>query len=116
MSETSEETGRTGEAPLRQALRGVPLLADLADAEIDWLAENAEEIHLADGEVISREGEPAERMSIVLAGELRGRGEKGSAASAPSSPGPARSPASCRSPACSGGAPPSAPSARPASP
>ena len=76
MSETSEETGGSGEAPLRQALRGVPLLADLADAEIDWLAENAEEIHLADGEVISREGEPAERMSIVLAGELRGRNEK----------------------------------------
>ena len=79
MSETSGETGRSGEAPLRQALRGVPLLADLADAEIDWLAENAEEIHLADGEVISREGEPAERMSIVLAGELRGRNEKGGA-------------------------------------
>ena len=78
MSETSEETGGSGEAPLRQALRGVPLLADLADAEIDWLAENAEEIHLADGEVISREGEPAERMSIVLAGELRGRSEKSS--------------------------------------
>ena len=74
----SEETEETGEAPLRQALRGVALLADLADAEIDWLAGNAEEIHLADGEVISREGEPAERMSIVLAGELRGRSEKGS--------------------------------------
>jgi len=79
MSETSEETGGRGEAPLRQALRGVPLLADLTEAEIEWLAENAEEIHLADGEVISREGEPAERMSIVLAGELRGRNEKGAA-------------------------------------
>jgi len=79
MSETSGETGGRGEAPLRQALRSVPLLADLAEAEIDWLAENAEEIHLADGEVISREGEPAERMSIVLAGELRGRNEKGAA-------------------------------------
>ena len=75
-----EESGWIGEASLRQALRGVPLLADLTDAEIDWLAENAEEIHLADGEVISREGEPAERMSIVLSGELRGRSEKGSAA------------------------------------
>jgi signal transduction histidine kinase len=73
-------TGSTGEMPLREALRGVPLLADLADEEIDWLAEHAEELHLADGDVISREGEPAERMSIVLSGELRGRGEKGSAA------------------------------------
>ncbi len=75
----SEESGWIGEASLRQALRGVPLLADLTEEEIDWLAENAEELHLADGEVISRQGEPAERMSIVLAGELRGRGEKGSA-------------------------------------
>jgi signal transduction histidine kinase len=73
------ESGWIGEASLRQALRGVPLLADLAEEEIGWLAENAEELHLADGEVISREGEPAERMSIILAGELRGRGEKGSA-------------------------------------
>src|SRR3954466_6964688 len=79
MSENNEATEPTAEPPLRQALRGIPLLADLADSEIDWLAENAEELHLADGEVVSREGEPAERMSIVLAGELRGRNEKGAA-------------------------------------
>jgi len=79
-ADITEETASPGEAPLRQALRGIPLLADLADSEIDWLAENAEELHLADGEVVSRQGEPAERMSIVLAGELRGRGETGSAA------------------------------------
>ena len=86
MIETTETSARTGgsgwigEASLRQALRGVSLLADLEEAEIDWLAANAVELHLADGEVISREGEPAEHMSIVLSGELRGRGEKGSAA------------------------------------
>ncbi|HEX4497432.1 MAG TPA: ATP-binding protein [Thermoanaerobaculia bacterium] len=77
--ETTPDTGRIGEPSLRQALRGVPLLADLDEAEIVWLAENAEESHLADGEVISRAGEPAEHMSIVLSGELRGRGEQGAA-------------------------------------
>ena len=77
MDERTGEAGRAGEEPLRQALRRVSLFADLAEAEIGWLAENAEEIHLADGEVTSREGEPAERMSIVLAGELMGRREKG---------------------------------------
>jgi signal transduction histidine kinase len=77
--ETNPDTGRIGEPSLRQALRGVPLLADLDEAEIVWLAENAEESHLADGEVISRAGEPAEHMSIVLSGELRGRGEQGAA-------------------------------------
>ncbi len=79
-SQKTEANGWIGEMSLRQALRGVPLLADLEEPEIDWLAGNAEELHLADGEVISREGEPAEHMSIVLSGELRGRGEKGSAA------------------------------------
>ncbi|MFY9824567.1 MAG: ATP-binding protein [Thermoanaerobaculia bacterium] len=73
----SGEAARVPEEPLRQALRSVPLLADLAEAEIGWLAEHAEELHLADGEVISVEGEPADRMSIVLAGEMMGRREKG---------------------------------------
>jgi signal transduction histidine kinase len=77
MDERTGETGKAGEEPLRQALRSIPLLADLAEAEIGWLAEHAEEIHLADGEVMSREGEPADRMSIILAGELMGRREKG---------------------------------------
>jgi signal transduction histidine kinase len=77
MDEPAGETGRAGEEPLRQALRSIPLLADLADSEIGWLAEHAEELHLADGELISREGEPADRMSIILAGEMMGRREKG---------------------------------------
>jgi signal transduction histidine kinase len=77
MDETTGETGRAGEEPLRLALRGIPLLADLAETEIEWLAEHAEELHLADGELISREGEPADRMSIILSGEMMGRREKG---------------------------------------
>jgi signal transduction histidine kinase len=77
MDETTGETGRVGEEPLRQALRGIPLLADLAEEEIEWLAGHAEELHLADGELISREGEPADRMSIILSGEMMGRREKG---------------------------------------
>ena len=80
MTDLTEETVTPADPPLRQALRGIPLLADLAEGEIDWLAANSEELHLADGDVVSRQGEPAERMSIVLKGELRGRGESGSAA------------------------------------
>jgi signal transduction histidine kinase len=77
MDEPTGEIVGAGEEPLRQALRSIPLLADLAEAEIGWLAEHAEELHLADGDVISREGEPADRMSIILAGEMMGRREKG---------------------------------------
>jgi signal transduction histidine kinase len=80
MDDRTGENGRPGEEPLRQALRSIPLLADLAEGEIGWLAEHAGEIHLADGEVLAREGEPADRMSIVLAGELVGRREKGAEA------------------------------------
>jgi signal transduction histidine kinase len=74
----SEHPG-TGEPPLREALRGIQVFADLAEAEIGWLAEHAEDVHLADGEVTNREGEPADRMIAVLSGELTGRREKGAA-------------------------------------
>jgi signal transduction histidine kinase len=77
MDENTGETAKPNEEPLRQALRSISLLADLTEAEIDWLAGHAEEHHLADGEMISREGDPADRMSIVLAGEMMGRREKG---------------------------------------
>jgi signal transduction histidine kinase len=74
----SEHPG-TGEPPLGTALRGVEVFADLAEEEIGWLAEHAEDVHLKDGEAINREGEPADRMIAILSGELTGRREKGPA-------------------------------------
>ena len=66
-----------GEPSLREALRGIRVFADLADEEIGWLAEHAQEVHLADGEASIREDEPADRMVAILSGELAGRREKG---------------------------------------
>jgi signal transduction histidine kinase len=68
-----------GEPSLREALRSVKVFTDLADEEIGWLAEHAEEVRLADGEASIREDEPADRMVAVLSGELVGRREKGAA-------------------------------------
>jgi signal transduction histidine kinase len=79
MAGDAGERSMNGEPPLREALRGIPVFADLAEEEIGWLAEHAEEVHLAHGEVSVQEGEPADRMIIILSGELRGRREKGAA-------------------------------------
>jgi signal transduction histidine kinase len=65
------------EPSLHDALRGIHVFADLADDEIAWLAEHAQEVHLADGEASIREDEPADRMVAVLSGEIVGRREKG---------------------------------------
>jgi signal transduction histidine kinase len=65
------------EPSLHDALRGVHVFADLADEEIAWLAEHAQEVHLADGEASIREDEPADRMIAILSGEIVGRREKG---------------------------------------
>lgn len=81
MDDPTADPGALAEEPLAQALRRIPLLEDLSEAEIGWLAEHAEDLHLADGELISREGEPADRMSIILAGEMMGRRERGAEAS-----------------------------------
>jgi signal transduction histidine kinase len=56
-------------------LREVPALAGLPDEDFAWLTEHGEERRLASNEVYMREGEPADRLSIVLEGELHGRVE-----------------------------------------
>jgi signal transduction histidine kinase len=60
---------------LRTELREVPALAGLPDEVFAWLIEKGEELGLAANEVYLREGEPTDRMLIVLEGELHGRVE-----------------------------------------
>ena len=59
--------------PLKDALRSVPTLADLRDEEIQWLADHATDRIFEPGDVLIREGDPAEDMTIVLKGEMRFR-------------------------------------------
>ncbi|HVT19120.1 MAG TPA: ATP-binding protein [Thermoanaerobaculia bacterium] len=63
------------EAPgaLREDLRRIAVFADLADDELDWLAEHVEELAVQPGGVLVAEGAPAEWMFIVLEGEIRSR-------------------------------------------
>src|SRR5262245_65212893 len=56
-------------------LREIPALAGLPDEVFDWLIEQGEELRLSTNEVYLREGGVADRLVIVLEGELHARVE-----------------------------------------
>jgi signal transduction histidine kinase len=62
---------------LRQDLKQVPTFADLDDEGLRWLAENFTEQWLEPGEASVVEGTPADRMMVLLEGEIQVRREKG---------------------------------------
>jgi signal transduction histidine kinase len=53
------------------ALRTLPVFEDLADSEIDWLVDHAEELRAEPGEVIARPGDPLDWMIGLFEGELK---------------------------------------------
>jgi signal transduction histidine kinase len=65
--------------PLDDALRDIPLLADLSDDELQWLTDHVEDCRYAAGEVLARTGEPAEYLFIMLEGEIQARADGGGA-------------------------------------
>ncbi|HEV2734548.1 MAG TPA: cyclic nucleotide-binding domain-containing protein, partial [Longimicrobiaceae bacterium] len=54
-------------------LRGVALLADLADGELEWLAAHGQWLEFEHDEHVIRRGDPADSMALVLEGELQAR-------------------------------------------
>ncbi|WP_263408775.1 sensor histidine kinase [Terriglobus tenax] len=63
------------------ALRRVEALDGLTDADYLWLAENGTEQKLSAGQEVFQEGDPADRMTILLQGEVHvRRRERGSVA------------------------------------
>jgi signal transduction histidine kinase len=60
------------EAPLIEALRGIPELADLNEEQLQWFASNSEDMHFATGDVVVEGGAPADRLIVILSGELQG--------------------------------------------
>src|ERR1044071_3517789 len=53
-----------------EALRRVQIFADLADEQLQWFAENAEEHRVGVGDVVFRKGDKAETMVVYLEGEV----------------------------------------------
>jgi len=60
-----------------ELLRRVPVFEGLPEDQITWFLSQSEELHLKPGEFYTRQGDPADRMSVVLEGELEARGELG---------------------------------------
>lgn len=57
----------------RDDLRTVGVFHDLPDDQLDWFLEHATEVRLAPGDSYIRAGDPADRMIVVLEGELQAR-------------------------------------------
>jgi len=62
---------------LAEELRTVPVFADLPADDLGWLAAQMTPVDLAPGEILIREGAPADRMLILFEGEMRIRSESG---------------------------------------
>jgi signal transduction histidine kinase len=60
-----------------ELLRRVPTFEGLPDDQIRWFLSQSEELHLKPGEFYTRQGDPADRMSVILEGQLEARGELG---------------------------------------
>ncbi len=68
---TQTEAGSAA-LPLVEELRHISTFADLSDQDLEWLASQMTLIELAPGEIFLREGSPADRLFVILEGELRG--------------------------------------------
>ncbi|HUI73913.1 MAG TPA: ATP-binding protein [Candidatus Acidoferrum sp.] len=52
-------------------LRGVSIFSDLPAEDLEWLAARMEELKFPGGEILSRPGDPAEHLTVILEGELQ---------------------------------------------
>ena len=61
-----------------QDLRRITVFSDLPEDQLAWLAQQGEEVCAPAGEILIREGDPAEHMFVFFEGELQGRSERAS--------------------------------------
>ena len=59
----------------REELRTVAVFQDLPDDQLDWFLSKATEVRFAAGEIYARPGDPADKMVVVLEGELQAHRE-----------------------------------------
>jgi signal transduction histidine kinase len=67
----------SGVEQLREDLRRFAVFSDLQEEELTWLAEHVTEQWLEPGEAAVAEGSPADRMMMLVEGEMQVRREKG---------------------------------------
>ena len=67
------------EQPPEDALRQIDIFSDLTEDQLRWFVSNGKRIELAAGNTLLHEGDPADRLFVLLEGEIRGRRENGGA-------------------------------------
>ncbi len=60
---------RPGAKPLQQALRDIPVLADLPEDHVAWLADHAKDVWAEPGDVMFKQGVVADTLVFILEGE-----------------------------------------------
>jgi len=61
----------------KSELRRVPAFEGLPDDQLDWFLSQSNEIHMKAGDILVRQGDPADRMAVILEGQFQWRGEFG---------------------------------------
>ncbi|HTW68025.1 MAG TPA: cyclic nucleotide-binding domain-containing protein, partial [Bryobacteraceae bacterium] len=59
------------------ALQSIGIFADLREDQLEWFVASAAELRFSPGDVLLREGDPTDKLYVVLEGEMRGRQESG---------------------------------------
>jgi len=59
-----------------QDLRAIKIFADLPEDQLEWFIGQSEEVWAEPGQVLFREGDPADHMYVFFEGELQGRVER----------------------------------------
>ena len=67
----------TSTTALAQQLAAIQVFSDLAPEDVSWLASQMEVAHFAPGEIVVAEDSPADRMFVILEGEIGGHRERG---------------------------------------
>ena len=58
-------------ASLIDDLRKIEVFTDLPQEQLAWLAEHSLELHFQPGEIMGREGDPLDNLTVILEGEIR---------------------------------------------
>jgi CRP-like cAMP-binding protein len=54
-----------------ELLRRVPTFEGLPEDQITWFISQSEELHLKPGDFYTRQGDPADRMAVILEGQWK---------------------------------------------
>jgi signal transduction histidine kinase len=63
----------SAETPLIDSLRKIPIFEGLTEEQLGWFAANAQDQRYSAGDIVAEGGTPADRMVIIIEGEIQGK-------------------------------------------